>query len=258
MKNQALIDPTHPRWRDLDSRGLRRGLSTSRAPMEWRLSAFSGRFGELSGDQAGAPLTLVFRLVREAQKQAEPVAWVGRWESTFFPPDVAEAGVDLAALPVVRAPDTLAAARAADLLLRSGSFGLLVLDVGPGANLPLPAQTRLVGLAKQYDTALVCLTEKTNDRPSLGSLVSLRAHTAHEHYQRLLSELDLDPTRAPYNLLATREWMLMVPRRAEHFESISINALGFAGALLVRTEPELALIRERGPMTALRATGVRA
>ena len=184
MKDQALIDPTHPRWRDLDSRGLRRGLSTSRAPMEWRLSAFSGRFGELSGDQAGAPLTLVFRLVREAQKQAEPVAWVGRWESTFFPPDVAEAGVDLAALPVVRAPDTLAAARAADLLLRSGAFGLLVLDVGPGASLPLPAQTRLVGLAKQYETALVCLTEKANDRPSLGSLVSLRAHTARTRQER--------------------------------------------------------------------------
>jgi recombination protein RecA len=184
MKDQALIDPTHPRWRDLGSRGVRRGLSAPGAPMEWRLSAFSGRFGELSGDRSGAPLTLVFRLVREAQKQAEPVAWVGRWESTFFPPDVADAGVDLAALPVVRAPDALAAARAADLLLRSGAFGLLVLDVGPGASLPLPAQTRLVGLAKQYETALVCLTEKANDRPSLGSLVSLRAHAARTRQER--------------------------------------------------------------------------
>jgi recombination protein RecA len=31
-------------------------------------------------------------------------------------------------------------------------------------------------LAKQYDTALICVTEKGSDRPSLGSLVSLRAH----------------------------------------------------------------------------------
>jgi recombination protein RecA len=184
MKGQALIDPAHPRWRDLDTPGVRRGLDAPRVPNRWQLSAFSGRFGEISGDVAGASLTLVFRLIREAQEQGEAVAWVGRWQSTFYPPDVADAGVDLAALPVVRAPDVLAAARAADLLVRSGAFGLLVLDVGPGAVLPLPAQTRLVGLAKQYDTALICLTEKSVDRPSLGSLVSLRAHTEKTRPQR--------------------------------------------------------------------------
>jgi recombination protein RecA len=85
---------------------------------------------------------------------------------------------------VVRARDTLSGARAADLLLRSGAFGLLVLDVGAGASLPLPAQTRLVGLAKQHDTALICVTEKDGDRPSLGSLISLRAHTGRTRPER--------------------------------------------------------------------------
>src|SRR5512135_2083822 len=33
---------------------------------------------------------------------------------------------------------------------------------------------------------------------------------------------------APYNLLLTRRWMLLVPRRRECVESISVNALGFA------------------------------
>ena len=173
MRDQALIDLSHPRW-----------LSVSGPPTGWTLSAFAGRFGEISGDEAGTPLTLVFRLVREAQERGEPAAWVGGWESAFFPPDVAEAGIDLAGLPVVRAPDTLAAAGAADLLLRSGAFGLLVLDVGAGASLPLPAQARLAGLAKQHDTALICITKKPNDRPSLGSLVSLRVHTVRTRKDR--------------------------------------------------------------------------
>ena len=155
---------------------LRRGVVAPRAPARWQLSAFVGRFGEVSGDEAGACLSLVFRLVLEAQRQGEPVVWIGRRESVFFPPDVAETGVDLAALPVVRTSDPLAAARAADYLVRSGAFGLTVLDLGARARLPLRAQTRLAGLAKKHDTALLCITEKEGDRPSLGSLVSLRAH----------------------------------------------------------------------------------
>jgi len=56
----------------------------------------------------------------------------------------------------------------------------------------------------------------------------------------------------PYNLLVTRQWLFLVPRSQEFFEGISINALGFAGALLVKDTAQLATLRERGPMTALR------
>ncbi len=140
------------------------------------LESFAGRLAEVSSDPAGAPLTMVIRLVLEAQRRGEPAAWVGRPECPFFPPDVAEAGVDLAALPVVWARDPIEASGAADLLVRSGAFGLVVVDLGPGAFLPIAAQARLAGLARQHETALVCLTEKDAGRPSLGSLVSLRAH----------------------------------------------------------------------------------
>lgn len=58
-----------------------------------------------------------------------------------------------------------------------------------------------------------------------------------------------------YNLLATRRWMLVVPRKQERFETISVNALGFAGSLFVRDEAELAALRRVGPMQALRAVG---
>lgn len=56
---------------------------------------------------------------------------------------------------------------------------------------------------------------------------------------------------APYNLLVTRQWLLLVPRSQEFFEGISINALGFAGALLVKDEAQLAILRTQGPMNAL-------
>lgn len=55
-----------------------------------------------------------------------------------------------------------------------------------------------------------------------------------------------------YNLLLTRRWMLAVPRAQEKFENISVNALGFAGALLVRNGEQLARIRKTGPMSVLR------
>jgi ATP adenylyltransferase len=60
----------------------------------------------------------------------------------------------------------------------------------------------------------------------------------------------------PYNLLVTRGWMLLVPRTQEHFGTISVNALGFAGSLFVRGETEMDALRAAGPMSALRAVAV--
>ncbi len=64
--------------------------------------------------------------------------------------------------------------------------------------------------------------------------------------------LSAEAPAAAYNLLVTRQWLLLVPRSEEYFEGISINALGFAGALLVKDAAQLALLRKHGPMTALR------
>lgn len=56
---------------------------------------------------------------------------------------------------------------------------------------------------------------------------------------------------APYNLLVTRRWMLVVPRATERVEGISLNALGFAGSLFVRDAQQLDTLARIGPMTAL-------
>lgn len=60
-------------------------------------------------------------------------------------------------------------------------------------------------------------------------------------------------TSAPWNLLVTRRWMLLVPRLFERFEGVAINALGFAGSLFVRDNLQLETIKRVGPVAALRA-----
>ena len=51
--------------------------------------------------------------------------------------------------------------------------------------------------------------------------------------------------------------MVLVPRRQEAFEDIAVNALGFAGSLLVRSDAQLAYLREIGPLAVLREVGVK-
>jgi ATP adenylyltransferase len=66
------------------------------------------------------------------------------------------------------------------------------------------------------------------------------------------------PRTSPYNLLITRRWLLLVPRTAEFYRTISVNSLGFAGSLFVRTEEEMEWVRQAGPMRILQqVTGAR-
>ena len=161
---------------------LAREAGSITQPGPWGLGALRGRLVELSAHGATATLTTAIEIVLEAQREGEPVAWIVPWGSggaptgTFYPPDAADSGIDLAALVIVRAPTAMAAARAAERLLRSGAFGLVVLDFGAGAvEIPMAHQGRLVTLAQAHDAAVVCITEKTNETSSIGSLVSLRA-----------------------------------------------------------------------------------
>jgi ATP adenylyltransferase len=71
----------------------------------------------------------------------------------------------------------------------------------------------------------------------------------HEKYSRLLASLG---NPRAYNLLATRDWMLVVPRACGSWNSIPVNAIGFAGALLVRSEEQWSQLERLGPMRLLR------
>lgn len=140
----------------------------------WSLDALSGRFIELTGGPESAALTTAISLVLEAQRRKEFVAWISSSSSTFYPPDVAASGVDLNALPVVRTNTGRDAARAADMLLRSKSFALVVVDAQGMNQLSLSMQTRLTGLTVKANATLLYLTEQSRER---GSLVSFRGQT---------------------------------------------------------------------------------
>ncbi|MFQ5479003.1 MAG: recombinase A [Candidatus Binatia bacterium] len=144
----------------------------------WRRTEICGRLAEISAWGPSAALTMACDLILEAQREGEPAAWIATGENSFFPPDVACYGIDLDALPVIRVSNGRCAARAADKLLRSGAFGLVIIDLGRERFVAPALQSRLLGLAGKHDSAVIFLTEKPANFPSLGSLISLRAQAS--------------------------------------------------------------------------------
>lgn len=183
--------------------GIDAGSSRERdaAPGEWTLDALSGRFAELSSAGETASISAAASIILEAQHRGEPAAWIAAGPSSFFPPDVAAMGIDLDALPLIRVAKTIFAARAADWLLRSGAFAVVVLDLGTDWEIPLPVQARLTALSKKHRTALLCMTKKRRDAPSIGSLVSIRgeARTRKVGFDKFAWEVHIvkDKRRGP-------------------------------------------------------------
>jgi recombination protein RecA len=175
MKSNAVTAP------DIDTLisrlGIRRGEHRAPETGRWCLDTLSGRIAELSSNGRCAAMSAAVALILQAQHRGEPAAWIAVGPSTFYPPDAARSGVDLGALPLVRVRDGRDAARTADRLLRSGAFAVVVLDLGRDHHIRVPVQSRLAGLAKKHRTAVLCLTRKKREEPSIGSLVSLRAET---------------------------------------------------------------------------------
>ena len=77
-----------------------------------------------------------------------------------------------------------------------------------------------------------------------------------EKYHNLLQKMGIKPLEnnlqsGAYNLLITRKWMLIVPRKQEEVAEISINSLGFVGALLVKNQQQMELIKNINPINIL-------
>lgn len=146
---------------------------------EWDLDALAGRLVELSGGGATAAASASATLILEAQRRGELCVWIGARATTFYPPDFAASGIDLEALPVVHVAHANHALRVADALLRSGGFAIMVLDLGARARLPLPVQTRLAGLAKRHNTALLAITGAGSRKRPEATMASLRAESSY-------------------------------------------------------------------------------
>lgn len=177
---RTLSPRVHAGSRSLGRAASGASVANGAAAAEWSRARLSGSMAELSTVGGAGVLTLAFALVLDAQHEGEPVAWVTGPSGGFYPPDAAEGGVDLGALAVVRAPDLGAVLRCGDRLVRSGGFGLVVLDLGADPRVSSSSVARLAGLARRHDTALLCLTEKSSSAPSLGSMVALRGEAVRE------------------------------------------------------------------------------
>jgi recombination protein RecA len=147
-----------------------------------------GRLVELSGAGAVARTTTAVSILRAAQRQGETAAWIQpaaravgamKAAASLFPPDLVESGIDLDALVVIHVPPTAGPhglLRAAELLLRSSGFGLVIIDLdlerpkGP----PAAWQGRLLGLARQHESRVIFLTRNVDENASLGPLIGLR------------------------------------------------------------------------------------
>ena len=66
----------------------------------WSFGGRAGQLVEVCGDQVG--LTSAAHIVLDAQRRGEPGAWIAVGPSLVFPPDLADHGIDLDALPIVR------------------------------------------------------------------------------------------------------------------------------------------------------------
>tara|TARA_Y100001933_G_scaffold166770_1_gene165005 strand:+ start:41 stop:871 length:831 start_codon:yes stop_codon:yes gene_type:complete len=82
---------------------------------------------------------------------------------------------------------------------------------------------------------------------------SLNDENIHEIYKSLMNKLGLGnpkidkKPRYPYNLIFTNNWIVLIKRKTDNLYGISINALGFAGYILVTKKSNFTYLKKYGP-----------
>lgn len=134
-----------------------------------------GAIATLEGARSSGRLAIAVRLLAVATHQGLG-AIVG---TTTFAPALAAAGVRLERLLVVDTPEPIAAARAADILLRSGAFSVVVMPALPsGRGTGSATWTRLASLAHRANAVLIAVG--ANASSELRYFASVRIETAIE------------------------------------------------------------------------------
>jgi len=82
---------------------------------------------------------------------------------------------------------------------------------------------------------------------------TLNKENTHEIYKDLAYKLGLGKPgidkkpRYPYNLIFTNQWILIIKRKTDNLYGISVNALGFAGYILVTEKSDKKYLKKFGP-----------
>lgn len=133
-------------------------------------------------------------------------------------------------------------------------------SAAPGPVFSPPMDELLSGRAQAGATGVTQLPElpfahgfaALPDEPSSATLGAV--------YQALLDFVGLLPVSrgspmAPYNLVLTKKWILVVPRSRRMHGGVDVNGMGFMGCLLARGEEARATLRETAPSAILRGVG---
>ncbi len=141
------------------------------------IGALRGRLVEVTARRGHPQVTLAIERIAEAHRCGEPAAWIGPSTSLFYPPDIADWPLDWSALALLRLDNRQQATRAADKLLQSGAFGIVVIDLidCDDTALPTPLIHRLKRQAKRHDSAALFLTRTGRDGVSVSNAIDLRA-----------------------------------------------------------------------------------
>jgi hypothetical protein len=140
----------------------------------WKFENLVGVLAEISEETPSGAVSFAAEIISEAQSQNEPVAWVAGTDSIFFPPDLLARSIDLSAVAVVRAGGEADSLTAVEWLVRSGAIGLVIVDCAGAWSVSDASLGRILKLAERSLSAVVFLTRKRRQDPSLGSRISLR------------------------------------------------------------------------------------
>jgi ATP adenylyltransferase len=147
------------------------------------------------------------------------------------------------------------AGEAAGASQRHKHLQLVPLPLGPGPAFPLAARLseraeegRVVAATGLPFPVALARIEALAARDPVDAAPALEAL-----YREMLDRTGVRADRAPYNLLATQRLLWLAPRSRGEWQGIPVNALGFAGALLVPDDAALARLRAVGPLALLRA-----
>lgn len=165
----------------------------------WSFEQLRGQLVELCGGDASAALSFSARLIVQAQQADAPVAWVTAGESLFYAPDMLENGVDLGSLAIIWPRDVTQVLRGVDALLRSGGFGLVIVDISEGAKISLSQQNRLARMAERHEATVVFLraTPLGQARAPRGDASQKRSKKTGSSALRVSLRVEASRARAP-------------------------------------------------------------
>ena len=189
---------------------------TESAPRRFNLPGLSGMVVEFSGWNQSACISLSIPLIQECQLAGKICAWIVPCSveraSLFFPPDFAESGINCSEIPILWCKNAMDGFGIAEKLLRSGGFGMLVLDLTESRRIRSNTMGRIHNMAQRFGSLVLCLTRKPQGEPSLDPMIFVHVHVEarkkNTDVYEVMATIQKDKAQAPGK---TMSWVYDAP-----------------------------------------------